>query len=144
MITQNDINNMVAAANLAGFQVQNNQIHLQTWNAGINTHIPEAMPTGKQAVYIFEIQNQYLKVVRSGGNSQAAYRSHHYGIHRGGVSGLAWLLHNDPNFNTPPNNIDIWIRSNINRYNILFNENLDVDFATFVKNYFVNLCNPLY
>ena len=135
---------MVAAANLEGFQVQNNQIQFQIWNAGIDTHIPEAMPLGMQAVFIFEIQNQYLKVVRSGGNSQAAYRSHHYGILRGGVSGLASNLHNDLNFVTPPNNIDIWIRANITRYNILFDENFDVDFAIFVKKYFVNLCNPLY
>lgn len=144
MITQNDINDMVAAANLAGFQVENNQIQLLIWNAGVNTHIPIALENGMQAVYIFKHHDNYLKVGKAGINSQARYRSHHYGLGRANSS-LALSLHNDPNIITPQANlIGIWIKSNTTRYNILFDVNLGKHFLNFVEAFFILKCNPLY
>jgi hypothetical protein len=78
MITENDILNLIQAANLAGFNINRENIQFSTWQAGTQTHVPRPLPTGYCTVYIFEYNQDYLKVGKANRNSKARYQSHHY------------------------------------------------------------------
>ena len=144
MITQNDINFMIAAANLTGFQVQSNQIQFMTLDAGIDTHVQLELPNGMQAVYIFKYEDIYLKVGKAGIFNKARYRSHHY-KHIYANNNLALSLIIDPEIITPEADfINIWIRENTTRFNLLIDVNLGVNFLNFMEAFFILKCDPKY
>lgn len=142
MITRLDIDSLVIAASNAGYQANAVDLQLLTWEAGINTHLPLALPNGFSAVYIFYHLTQCFKVGQAGQNSAPRYLSHHY--HTTAPSTLAKSLLRDPFYNqiigneTPKN----WIRNNTTRYNILIPQHYNKNFVNFTEAYFILKCNP--
>jgi hypothetical protein len=142
LITQEDIQSLVNAALLAGFEVDINNLQLLTWNAGAKTHIPLALPIGFSAVYIFKHKYEYLKVGQAGRNSSPRYLSHHY--HVTAPSTLAKSILKDPVYfkilgtQTPKD----WIINNTTRYNILIPNIYNRNFVNFAEAFFILKCNP--
>ena len=142
MITREDIDDLAVAASNAGYNVNADDLTLLVWNAGIETHIPQALPNGFSAVYIFIHPTQCFKVGQAGRNSAPRYLSHHY--YTTAPSTLAKSLLNDPIY------ISIigeqipkeWIRINTTRYNILIPEQYNRNFVNFTEAYFILKCNP--
>ena len=143
MITQDDITALGKAAELAGFNININQIQLLTWNMGIDTHVPLALPDDFSAVYIFEDVNRCLKVGKAGPGSRARYLSHHYNI-GSSPSNLAKSLQLR---NMSSAEIKTWIRTNTCRYNILIPNTIHQQYAYFVnfaESFFILKCNPVF
>jgi hypothetical protein len=145
MITQNDINDLVNCANIAGLEVENNQIILLQLNPGIENHIQPELPQGYNAVYIFKYNEIYLKVGKVSGNSNARYQYQHYSPNSNG-STLSKSLQNDENFNDIINdqNIGVWIKENTTRFNILIPEVITNYFLHFTEAFFILRCRPKY
>lgn len=144
MITQQDMQDLVNAANMAGYAVNINDLHLLTWNAGIETHNPIALPNGFSAVYIFEHHTAYFKVGKAGQNSAPRYLSQHY--YTTAPSTLAKSLINDPTFMQifPEQIPSDWIRANTTRYNILIPNIYNKSFVNFTEAFFILKCQPRY
>jgi hypothetical protein len=145
MITQNDIQSLVEAANCVGVGVPIGDLQLLRWNAGVG-HIPAPLPAGFSAVYIFkyDIGNSYLKVGQAGPNSGPRYLSHHY--HTTAPSTLAKSIINDPAFFGLLNNFTPrdWLINNTSRYNILIPNIYGKHFVNFVEAFFILKCNPIF
>jgi hypothetical protein len=143
MITREDIENLVMAASNAGYQVNVDDLQLLTWNAGVDTHIPIALPNGFSAVYFFKHEEIFLKVgMASGANANPRYQSQHYYINA--PSTLSRSLLNDPVYSQIiegqiPRD---WIITNTKRYNILIPDNYNKHFVNFTEAYFILKCNP--
>ena len=142
MITQNDLENLINSATNAGYEVDIRHLQLITWNAGIDTHNPMALPVGFSAVYIFKYPNEYLKVGQAGQNSAPRYLSHHY--YTTAPSTLAKSILNDPVYSALLGNLSPsdWIRTNTTRYNILIPNNYNDHFVNFTEAFFILKCNP--
>jgi hypothetical protein len=147
MITEVDIELLVQAANLAEFDANVDDLELVTWNAGIETHIPTALLPGFSAVYIFEHNQQYLKVGQAGPNSSARYHSQHYNpnsctsnlsktLMRDNLYGYSQIVLNQV--------IGRWIKGNTSRYNILIPNHYDSRFVNFTEAFFILKCKPLF
>lgn len=145
MITQKDLKIVASAANLAGFHVDEGDLRLLSWNAGIQTHIPEKLPAGFCAVYIFKWNDKYLKVGKANSKSNARYQSHHY-IAESSNSNLSKSLLGNTEFQTLFANTTTssWLKENVHRYNILIPKNLGGKFVNFVEAFFILKCNPVF
>ena len=143
MITQNDIVDLINSANLAGFEIQNNEIILLQLNSGIENHIQPRLPNGFNAVYIFKYNQMYLKVGKVSANSNPRYQFQHYSANSNG-STLSKSLINDAYFNNIINNqvIGEWIKENTTRFNILIPEILTKNFLHFAEAFFILKCSP--
>jgi hypothetical protein len=145
MITQQDINDLCSAALYAGFSVNHEQIYFLEWNAGLETHIPLALPANYAAVYIFNWNGKYLKVGKANSKSHSRYKSHHYNPHSS-KSNLSRSLMNSPDFETLFDDFEVgeWLKLNTTRYNILIPTELGKRFVHFVEAYFLLKCNPIF
>lgn len=148
MISQNDLQLLVTAASNAGYVVEINDLQLLQWNAGIQTHIPLALPENSAAVYIFLWNNRYLKVGKVNANSNARYQSQHYNADSS-LSNLSRTLRDEPEFHAlagvfPDTNWGEWLKSNTTRYNILIPSRLGKNFVHFAEAFFILKCNPLF
>jgi hypothetical protein len=145
MITTRDIQSLVKAANIAGFNVNANHLQLVTWNAGVATHTPTALPNGFSAVYIFEHNNRCLKVGQAGPKSSARYHSQHYNPNSCN-SNLSKSIINDINYAAliGQSNVGAWVKTNTTRYNILIPNNYDSRFVNFTEAFFILKCDPLF
>jgi len=145
MITQNDLAQLSSAAGLAGFDINENDMQILNWNAGMNTHIPAKLPRGFCAVYIFKWNDIYLKVGKANSKSSARYQSHHY-YPESSNSNLSKSLLNDTEFQTLLGNMSTsdWLRTNINRYNILIPRDFGSNFVNFAEAFFILKCNPMF
>lgn len=143
MITENDIRNLVQAANLAGFNIAPHNLQLLVWQAGSETHIPSLLPNGYCAVYIFEYNQAYLKVGKANSKSKARYQSHHYSSSSSN-SNLSKSLLNDTYYRAiiGIENTKQWLCNNTTRYNIHIPNQLGSNFVNFVEAYFILKCNP--
>ena len=143
MITQQDIQALCNAATNAGFYAEPNNIDLLQWNAGIQTHIPLALPTNKAALYIFKWNDLYLKVGKVNTNSNARYQSQHYNPYSSN-SNLSKSLLSDTEFQALLNNVIVgnWIKENTTRFNILIPSNLGKNFVHFAEAFFILKCSP--
>lgn len=144
MVTQQDLQDLVYAASIAGFTADITDLTLLTWDAGIATHNPLALPAGFSAVYIFKNPDECLKVGKAGRNSAPRYLSHHY--HITAPSTLARSLINDPLYTAIigeqiPRD---WIRTNTSRYNILIPNIYGKHFLNFAEAFFILKCTPRY
>ena len=98
-------------------------------------HKPKALAKGKMAIYTFQRDGQYLKIGKVGQKSNARFQNQHYGAHRA-KSNLAKSLLHDPDLNMyslNENNIDEWIRNNIQRIDLLIDP-IDTRTDVFVLN----------
>jgi hypothetical protein len=140
MITEQDIIELCASANLAAPDINSNptDLTLVQWSAGIQTHIPLALPLNTAAVYIFKWNNHYLKVGKVNPNSNARYQYHHYNPDSSG-SNLSKSLLNEPEFQAllGDGNVGEWLKTNTSRFNILIPENLDKKFVHFAEAFFI-------
>ena len=143
MIIQQDVQNLVDAANNAGYMVNIGHLSLVTWNAGIATHNPTALPIGFSAVYIFEHPFEYLKIGKAcGDNANPRYQSQHY--YKKASSSLAKSLERDPIYSPLIGGLTLrdWIRTNTSRYNILIPNIYNKHFLNFAEAFFILKCNP--
>ena len=145
MITQNDLISLITASNLAGFNVDINDIQLLHWEAGIQTHVPQRLPHESAAVYIFKWNDSYLKVGKANENSNARYQSQHYNA-ESSISNLSRSLLNDAEFQAMLGEITTseWLRTNTNRFNIIIPSRLGKKFVHFTEAFFILKCNPIY
>jgi hypothetical protein len=74
--TDNIINDFLRIAELAGVQIGNKDIQIESLKS-LHTP-PRTLPNGKMAVYVFSWNNQCLKVGKVGPKSHARYTSQHY------------------------------------------------------------------
>lgn len=143
MITQNDIQQLVNSATLTGFEIDVEDLQLLQWNAGISTHLPQALPDNNAAVYIFKWGNEYLKVGKVNSNSNARYQSQHYNPNSS-MSNLSKSILQDEELRINLNNISVseWIKANTTRFNILIPSRLGKNFVHFAEAFFILKCNP--
>jgi len=145
MVTHETLTTILHAAELAGYQAPpNNPIHLRVWPAGMDTHVPEALPSGYSAVYVFSMAEQTLKVGHCGANSNACYQSRHYGFKHS--STLAKSVFSDPTLavGVPQDQIGEWIKTNTTRYNILIPAVYGNYFRHFVEKFLALKLGPRY
>ena len=79
------------------------------------------------AVYIFKYKDVYLKIGKVGKKSHARFSSHHYSPNRS-ESNLAKSILNDSdfsNFNLNEKNITEWMKNNLHRIDIIFDNDLN-------------------
>ncbi len=143
MITRQDIIELCNSAANAGFNVNHNDLTLLRWNAGLQTHIPLALPANSAAIYIFKWNDNYLKVGKVNANSNARYQSQHYNPDSS-RSNLSKSLLSDTEFQTllGDGNVGEWLKSNTTRFNILIPSNLGKNFVHFAEAFFILKCNP--
>lgn len=145
MITQEDLQSLVDAATKAVFDVNLNDLKLLRWDAGLQTHIPLALPMDTAAVYIFKWADIYLKVGKVNSNSNARYQYHHYDSNSS-RSNLSKSILNDIEINNELNGISPgqWIKENTTRFNILIPNSIGKNFVHFTEAFFILKCNPKY
>jgi hypothetical protein len=143
MITQADLSSLVASATQAGFNLVLDDLQLLQWNAGIASHIPQALPVNMAAVYIFKWQDTYLKVGKVNSKSNARYQSQHYNPNSSN-SNLSKSLLQDPAFQLHLDNVNIteWVKANTTRFNILIPSRLGKNFIHFAEAFFILKCSP--
>lgn len=143
MITQNDIIDLCNSAANAGFNVNPENLTLIQWNAGLQNHIPLALPANSAAVYIFKWKDNYLKVGKVNTNSNARYQSQHYNPDSS-RSNLAKSLLSDTEFQAllGDGNVGEWLKANTTRFNIIIPNNLGKNFVHFAEAFFILKCNP--
>jgi hypothetical protein len=143
MITQADLNSLVTSATQAGFNLVLDDLQLLQWNAGIDSHIPQALPVNMAAVYIFKWQDTYLKVGKVNSNSNARYQSQHYNPNSSN-SNLSKSLLQDSALQLHLDNVNIteWVKANTTRFNILIPSRLGKNFVHFAEAFFILKCNP--
>lgn len=143
MITQNDLKNVVNAAKLAGFGLTENDLLLNVWACGIETHKPTPLPKNFSAVYMYLWNEQYLKVGMAGKNSNARYQSHHYNYNSSG-SNLSKSLLKEADFKNAINesNVGNWIIENTTRFNILIPSRFTKNLTNFIEAFFILKLNP--
>ena len=145
MITQDNLKQVVQAAKLAGFEVNEKDLELLSWKAGMETHNPKRLPKEYCAVYIFKWNDIYLKVGKANSKSNARYQSQHY-YPDSSKSNLSKSLLSDSEFQELLGNMSTsdWLRMNINRYNILIPKKFGSKFVNFVEAFFILKCNPMF
>ena len=77
------------------------------------------LPSGYSAIYIFIYKNEILKIGKANSNSNARFKSKHYGFSAN--STLAKSLCNDKNFislGINKDNVKSWMLENLHRINI--------------------------
>lgn len=123
MITQTDLQALVKAASLAGFEISTEDVSLIHWRAGATCHIPTRLPKGYSAVYVFKWNDVCLKVGKVNSNSNARYQSQHYHPNSS-PSNLSKSLMSKPDFQILMRDIEpkYWLVATTNRYNILIPE----------------------
>jgi len=145
MINKNDINDLLKAAEIADFNLfEPDMLELQVWEKGIDTHIPVKLPEGKCAVYIFEYAGEFLKVGQVGSKSSARFLSQHYNP-KSSNSNLAKSLEKNKQHYSITEDVNIWIKKNTTRYNILIPANSDKQinyFLNFAEAFFILKCKP--
>lgn len=143
MISQEDIDQLIQLAESIGFKVKREDFILVTWEAGEKSHVPTPLPKKMAAVYIFKWKDSYLKVGKVNSNSSARYQSQHYN-EKSSNSNLAKSLLFDDFFNNiiGSENINLWLRRNTTRFNILIPESYGKNIIHFVEAFFILKCNP--
>lgn len=146
MILEEDIDSLINAAALAGFNVKRSQISLHILPAGINTHLANRLPHLCAAIYIFKDNDIYLKVGKAGENSNPRFQSQHYTITRTRKSGLAISLSKNMVYAQviAEQEIGGWIKRNTTRFNVIFPAQLGKHFLHFAEAFFILKCNPLF
>src|SRR5688572_17174332 len=142
MITQDDIQNLVSSARFAGFEVNSEDLELQTLTAGATTHLPGALPPNKCAVYIFKHNEVYLKVGKANKKTKSRFHYQHYKP-RSSKSNLSKSLEKNPEYalligNEP----GTWLKANTHRFNILIPSSLGKQFVHFAEAFFILKCKP--
>ena len=143
MIAQQDLQSLVNASAQAGYNVNLNDLELLSWDAGMETHIPIALPKDFAAVYIFKWNDSYLKVGKVNSKSNARYQSQHYNPDSSN-SNLSKSLLNEPEFEvllrgSLPGN---WLKENTVRFNVLIPSSLGKNFVHFAEAFFILKCSP--
>ena len=145
MITRQDLQLLVDAAELADFNVNIDDLQLIQWDAGHQTHRPIRLPRDFAAVYVFKWNDTYLKIGMVNTNSNARYQTHHYNSSSSN-SNLSKSIQNDPEFQALLADADIgdWIKENTTRFNILIPIELGKKFVQFTEAFFILKCNPMF
>jgi hypothetical protein len=141
-ITREDLRQLCVSAGIAGVEVDPASLNLEELGAG-DSHVPNTLPSGKCAVYIFEFNGMCLKVGKVNQKSKARYRYQHYRPHSC-RSNLALSLLGDAEFTTRIGcgNAEQWIRQNTTRYNVLIPAELGDGFVHFAEAFFILKCRP--
>ena len=141
MITLDKLN-ILAGLKLAGANIHEDQIEIVDWGCPHKTKI---LPNGKMAVYLFFLGNDCLKIGKVGPNSNARYNSQHYNP-KDSKSNLANSILSDNSFPEKINDNEIgnWIKNNIQRINVLIDENVGIFALNFIEAYLQLVFKPKY
>jgi len=83
-------------------------------------HNPAGLPRGKMGIYTFWHEGRFLKIGKAGANSDARFRSQHYGFNA--PSTLAKSIMNDSemlSLGINETNVGEWIKNNCRRVDVL-------------------------
>lgn len=145
MIVQNDLEDLIKAANLAGFNNVNiTDLVLEHFENGEN-HVQQNLDANNAGIYIFKWNERYLKVGMDNSVSGKRFKVYHYNPNST-TSNLSRSLITEPEFqaligdNHPGN----WIRANTHRFNILIPKRLEKNFICFAEAFFILKCNPFF
>jgi len=131
------INDFLKVADLAGVNLSQDALSFETLSAPHKP--PSSLPKGKMAVYVFLWKGECLKVGKVGPNSQARYTSQHYSPSSSnsnlaksivsareklGLSGVS------------ESNVGSWIKSNVDRVNILIDSGCGIPVLTLLESFF--------
>lgn len=135
----------VAVARLAGVTLHQDDISIEVLPA---PHVPPTrLPTGQMAVYVFTSGNDVLKVGKVGPNSQARYTSQHYNP-GSAPSTLAKSMIADAErlglAEADIEGIGGWIRTNVDRVNILLPAHLGVPVLSLMESFLQCRLRPRY
>ena len=135
----------VTVARLAGVTLATDDIRIEVLPA---PHVPPTqLPMGQMAVYVFTCGNDVLKVGKVGPNSQARYTSQHYNP-GSAPSTLAKSIIADAELlglgEADSEGIGSWIRSNVDRVNILLPVHLGVPVLTLLESFLQCSLRPRY
>ncbi|RZJ34742.1 MAG: hypothetical protein EOO51_08420 [Flavobacterium sp.] len=139
-----DIVDFITAAALAGHHIQN-EIEVQIWNAGGLTHIPQPLPVGQKAVYLFAHGNSFLKIGKiCGQNASKRFQYHHY--NGAAPSTLYGSLSKDDTYIALINgqHIGQWIKENTTRFNIYFPDHYSDHLISFAESFFILKYSPVF
>ncbi|WP_418637136.1 hypothetical protein [Winogradskyella sp.] len=143
-MNQEDIDNLLQASLLAGFQVPNEELQLQVLEQGLDTHLTPALPNGFSAIYIFEHQDRVLKVGHCGLNCTPCFQSRHYGFAFPSTLAKSLMNNAERNHLYEENTVGDWIKENTTRYNIYIPASYGNYFRYFAESYFILKYHPLF
>jgi hypothetical protein len=139
------IDDFYAVARLAGIELANGAIMIERLPA---PHVPPTrLPKGKMAVYVFSKGPDILKIGKVGAKGQARYISQHYSPGSSN-SNLAKsiLAEREPLGITQidDGSIGRWIKENIDRVNLLMDEQIGVPVLTLLETFLQCRLKPRY
>lgn len=139
------LNDFMIVARLAGIEVTGEDIQIETNPAPHAA--PVTLPSGFMAIYVFSRGDEILKVGNVGPNSQARYTSQHYNP-CSAISTLAGSLLADRSrlgiAGIEDGKIGEWIKSNMDRVNILMSARLGVRVLTLLEAFLQCRLRPTY
>lgn len=108
-------------------------------------HIPDNLPKNSMGIYMFYYNQRFLKIGKAGPNSNTRFKVNHYSPYRSN-SNLALSLLNDEVIENVlnENNVGEWIKSNVQRIDLLFDDKVDILVLNFIESYLHLKYNPLY
>jgi len=108
-------------------------------------HKPVGLPIGKMGIYTFLFDGHFLKIGKAGANSDARFRSQHYGFYA--PSTLAKSIVSDAemdSFDINETNVGDWIKANCRRIDVLIDSNMGIFALEFVEGLLHYLYEPKY
>lgn len=144
-MNEEDVQNLINAARLANFNIKIGYFEIVNWLAGEDTHIPTPLPPNKMAVYTFFHGDLCLKVGMVNTGSSARYQSQHYGFNAPSTLAKSLIVNENYYLNGIGNNdVGLWMRQNLDRYNLLINAHLGKYFLQFAEGFFILKFKPLF
>ena len=131
------LSDFLMVVDLAGVNMSRNALSFEILSAPHKP--PSSLPKGMMAIYIFQWKGECLKVEKVGPNSQARYTSQHYSPSSSnsnlaksivsareklGLSGVS------------ESNVGAWIKSNVDRINILIDSKCGIPVLTLCESFF--------
>ena len=108
-------------------------------------HKPAGLPIGKMGIYTFLFEGQFLKIGKAGANSDARFRSQHYGFNA--QSTLAKSIVSDSDMvslGINEANVGEWIKNNCRRIDVLIDSRLGIFALEFVEGLLHYIYEPKY
>ena len=108
-------------------------------------HKPAGLPIGKMGIYTFLYKDRFLKIGKAGANSDARFRSQHYGFNA--QSTLAKSIVSDSEMlllGINESNVGEWIKNNCRRIDILIDSNVGIFTLEFIEGLLHYIYEPKY
>jgi hypothetical protein len=134
---------LMAAAQLAGYEIPNEGYDIRVLPAGMDTHEKPDLPQGMRALYFFKYdqEGRYLKVGKVNTGSGNRFKYQHYLPNANG-STLARSINQSDNYAIQEELIGAWIQENTTRVNIFFPIAYSERFLSFAEKFLVLALEP--